>query len=67
MPSKTRATPFSRFLIVLAVMAALFFGARYALEETPWGRRLHADLQEAAPGEAPADEAAERPAERPAE
>lgn len=49
MPSKTRATGFSRFLIVLAVMAALFFGVRYALEETPWGQALHEDLQEAAP------------------
>lgn len=49
MPSKTRATGFTRFLIVVAVMAALFFGVRYALEETPWGRELHEDLQEAAP------------------
>ena len=55
MPSKTRATPFTRFLIVVALMAALFFGARYALEETAWGRQLHEELQEVAPvdGEAP--------------
>ena len=59
MPSKARATAFSRFLIVLAVMAALFFGARYALEETAWGRQLHTELQEAAPVESTAEPAAE--------
>ena len=57
MPSKTRATPFTRFLLVIALMAALFFGARYALEETAWGRELHEELQEVAPAgeEAPAE------------
>ena len=58
MPSKTRATAFSRFLIVVALMAALFSGVRYALEETPWGRDLHEELQQAAPADAaPADAA----------
>lgn len=52
MPSKTRATAFSRFLLVVALMAALFLGVRYALEETPWGRDLHEELQRAAPAEA---------------
>lgn len=45
---RTQATGFTRFLIMLAVMAALFFGVQYVLSSTEWGQELHQDLQESA-------------------
>jgi hypothetical protein len=37
---KTTLTPFARFLITLAILAGLFFGGKYVLENTSWGRSL---------------------------
>ena len=48
MALKTRATGFTRFLLLLLLMAAIFFGTRYALESTAWGKKVQNDLIEAA-------------------
>jgi hypothetical protein len=37
---QTRLTPFARFLITLAILAALFFGAKYILDNTSLGQSL---------------------------
>ncbi|MBA4851205.1 hypothetical protein [Emticicia sp. BO119] len=37
---KTTLTPFARFLITLAILAGLFFGGKYILENTAWGRSV---------------------------
>lgn len=51
MAVRTQATAFTRFLFVIAFMAALFFFVQYALTNTEWGKQLHQDIQEAAPME----------------
>ncbi len=55
MATRTRITGFTRFLLVLALMAALFFGVQYALTNTEWGRDLHLKVQEAVPQESNVD------------
>lgn len=42
---KTAPTAFSRFLIVVILMAAIFFGVKYFLTQTDSGKELHQDLQ----------------------
>jgi NitT/TauT family transport system substrate-binding protein len=37
---KTTLTPFARFLITLGILAGLFFGGRYLLNNTDWGKSL---------------------------
>lgn len=61
---KTTLTPFARFLITLAILAGLFFGGKYILDNTSWGRSLMDKSNEAqteesstkAPEEGPAGE-----------
>lgn len=48
MARRTRATAFTRFLLLLAFMAALFFGVQYVLTATEWGRTTQQELLEAA-------------------
>jgi len=49
MAGRTRVTGFTRFLMVILLMAAIYFGVQYALTQTEWGKSLHQDLQEAVP------------------
>lgn len=37
---KTTLTPFSRFVITLGILAGLFFGGRYLLNNTDWGKSI---------------------------
>ncbi len=37
---KTSLTPFARFMITLAILGGLFFGGKYVLDNTSWGRSL---------------------------
>ncbi|PLK43064.1 hypothetical protein [Emticicia sp. TH156] len=37
---KTTLTPFARFLITLAILGGLFFGGKYVLDNTSWGKSL---------------------------
>jgi hypothetical protein len=37
---QTKLTPFARFLFTLAILAGLFFGAKYVLDNTSWGQSL---------------------------
>lgn len=37
---KTTLTPFARFMITLVILAGLFFGGKYILDNTAWGRSL---------------------------
>jgi hypothetical protein len=37
---KTSLTPFARFMITLVILAGLFFGGKYILDNTAWGRSL---------------------------
>lgn len=57
MATRTRPTGLSRFLFVLIVMAALFFGVQYAITSTDWGRDLHQRVIDAAPADGDADPA----------
>ncbi len=50
----SRLTTFSRFLLTLAIVAAIFFGGKYLLENTSTGKSLSKKSQEAATGSAPA-------------
>ncbi len=49
MASKARPTAFSRILIVILLMVAIFFGVQYALTNTEWGKELHTEIQEQTP------------------
>lgn len=60
---KTSLTPFARFMITLAILAGLFFGGKYVLDNTSWGRSLMSKTNETttesstkAPEEGPAAE-----------
>lgn len=35
-----KLTPFARFLIMLVILGAIFFGGKYVLENTAWGRGM---------------------------
>ncbi|GAB3519072.1 hypothetical protein [Emticicia fontis] len=37
---KTTLTPFARFMITLVILAGLFFGGKYIIENTSWGKSL---------------------------
>lgn len=37
---KTTLTPFARFMITLVILAGLFFGGKYILDNTAWGKSL---------------------------
>jgi NitT/TauT family transport system substrate-binding protein len=43
---KTQLTPFARFLIVLAIMAGLFLGGKYLLQNTTWGKSIKKESEE---------------------
>ena len=36
----TKLTPFARFLIMLVILGAIFFGGKFVLENTAWGRDM---------------------------
>lgn len=42
---KTRLTPFSKFMMIIAIVAALFFGGKWFLENTAMGQKLKAQSQ----------------------
>lgn len=48
---QTRLTPFARFLITLAILAAIFFGAKYILDNTSLGQSLKAKSEQTASDE----------------
>ncbi len=59
-----KLTPFARFLIMLVILGAIFFGGKYVLENTSWGKNMLAksateqtDTDTKAPEEGPASEA----------
>ena len=35
-----KLTPFARFLIMLVILGAIFFGGKYILENTSWGKNM---------------------------
>lgn len=47
MPPKTRVTGFTRILLVLLLMAAVFFGVQAFLSQTELGQQTHQELLEA--------------------
>ena len=51
MATRTRTTGFTRILLMLALMAALYFGVHYALSNTSWGQQLHEGIQQAVPAD----------------
>ena len=59
-----KLTPFARFLIMLVTLGAIFFGGKYVLENTSWGKNMlskstteQTDADTKAPEEGPASEA----------
>lgn len=59
-----KLTPFARFLIMLVILGAIFFGGKYVLENTSWGKNMLAKSETEqtntdvkAPEEGPASEA----------
>ncbi len=60
----TKLTPFARFIIMLAILGAIFFGGKYVLDNTAWGRNMLSksaaqttETDVKAPEEGPASEA----------
>ncbi len=60
-----KLTPFARFLIMLVILGAIFFGGKYVLENTSWGKNMLAkssteqtDADTKAPESGPASETA---------
>jgi len=60
-----KLTPFARFLIMLVILGAIFFGGKYVLENTSWGKNMLAksateqtDADTKAPENGPASETA---------
>lgn len=58
-----KLTPFARFLIMLVILGAIFFGGKYILDNTAWGRDMlsksaavKSDVDTKAPEEGPASE-----------
>ena len=68
-PRRSQPTVLSRILLLFIIIAALFFGARYAFEQTPWGQMLQRQLiEQVAPAEGePVEIIEEEPLEAPAE
>lgn len=44
---KSQLTPFSKFLITLAIVAGLFFGIKWVLDNTSWGQSMKAKSETA--------------------